>query len=60
MHSKTKSQKLRENALYYSNKNEELPYPFIKLIEKQNQRLEKKWNKYENPNFSTPQCKYSS
>ena len=46
MHSKTKSQKCRENALYYSNKNEELPHPFIKLIEKQYQRLDRKWYIY--------------
>ncbi|CAD8089164.1 unnamed protein product [Paramecium primaurelia] len=57
---RNRSPKLKEKALYYSRDNEPIPKPFVKLIEKQKEKQDQKWNRYQDAKFSTPQNLYSS
>ncbi|CAD8126632.1 unnamed protein product [Paramecium sonneborni] len=57
---RNRSPKLKEKALYYSRDNEPIPKPFVKLIEKQKEKQDQKWNRYQDGKFSTPQNLYSS
>ncbi|CAK92005.1 unnamed protein product (macronuclear) [Paramecium tetraurelia] len=57
---RNRSPKLKEKALYYSRDNEPIPKAFVKLIEKQKEKQDQKWNRYQDAKFSTPQNLYSS